>query len=264
MNVVICTDIEGVGGVVSFEDQAFADGKGYRQAKSLLTAEVNAAAEGMIEAGAEEILVIDGHGAGGICFEELRSGVRLLHGRVAGGWGCLAELCGRHDAAAMVGQHAMAGAERGSLCHTQDHQGIEYYRLNGRPIGEIAQWALFCGAAGVPTVFLSGDDAACREAEALIPGITTAAVKEGICRTAAISLAAPDAHQRIRSSARAAIRAQREKPIGPLIWDGPFVLEKRFTRVESADAACANPLCRRVDERTVQLCSDDLLEIIYA
>ena len=54
--VIACTDLEGVAGVVSFEQQAFPDGKYYEQAKLLLTAELNAAVEGLLEEGVEEIL----------------------------------------------------------------------------------------------------------------------------------------------------------------------------------------------------------------
>ena len=41
---------------------------------------------------------------------------------------------------------------------------------------------LFAGYFGVPTVFLSGDAAACAEARGLVPNIITVAVKEGIDR----------------------------------------------------------------------------------
>ena len=80
----------------------------------------------------------------------------------------------------MIGQHAMAGTLTGNQNHTQNSRAIDYYRLNGRPIGETAQIALFFGALGLPLIFLSGDADACREAKALVPGIGTVAVKEGV------------------------------------------------------------------------------------
>lgn len=54
----------------------------------------------------------------------------------------------------------MRGVADGTLNHTQSSATIEYYRLNGRKIGEIARWALFAGSFGKPTIFLSGDEAA--------------------------------------------------------------------------------------------------------
>ena len=264
MKILMCTDLEGVSGVVSFEDQAFPDGKYYQQAKKLLTGEVNAAADGLLDAGADEVLVVDGHGCGGICFEEIHPRARLLHGPSKPPWAQMADIYGTCDATVMIGQHAMAQTQRGSLNHTQCSQTIEHYKLNGRPIGEIAQWALCCGAVGVPLIFLSGDRAACEEAEQLVPGITTAAVKEGLNQTSAISLAAPQARSMIRESIRQAAATQADNLVAPLVWDGPFVLEKRFVQPETAEAACANSNWRRVDERTVQLCAENILDIIYA
>ena len=81
MKILMMTDLEGVAGVVSFANQTGPDGRYYEAAKKLLTAEVNAAVEGLIEAGVEEILVVDGHGAGAIEFTDLHPAARLLHGR---------------------------------------------------------------------------------------------------------------------------------------------------------------------------------------
>ena len=64
-NVFMVTDLEGVAGVVSFADQSYPDGRYYDAAKKLATAEVNAAVDGCLEAGMEDILIWDGHGAGG-------------------------------------------------------------------------------------------------------------------------------------------------------------------------------------------------------
>ena len=63
MKVLIGTDIEGVAGVVSFEPQAYPEGKDYAEAMTLLTAEVNAAVEGLLEAGAQPEFGHQGTGA---------------------------------------------------------------------------------------------------------------------------------------------------------------------------------------------------------
>lgn len=54
-------------------------GRSYENAKKLLTAEINAAVEGMLEMGVDDILVCDGHGPGAVVFEELHSAAKLLH-----------------------------------------------------------------------------------------------------------------------------------------------------------------------------------------
>ena len=132
----------------------------------------------------------------------------------------------------MIGQHAMAGVKTGNLNHTQNSSSIDYYKLNGKKIGEIAQWALRSGALGVPMIFLSGDEAACREAEELIDGIETAAVKQGLGRNSAISLSAQAAAEKIRTGIASALKKHIAQPLKPFALNGPFVLEKRFLHTD--------------------------------
>jgi D-amino peptidase len=263
MKVFMVTDIEGVAGVVSFTQQSYPDGKYYDAAKKLETAEVNAAVEGLLDAGVDDILVWDGHGAGGIDFETLHPAAKLLHGRPMPPWSRLNEVIAQYDAVAIVGQHAMAGTLTGNLNHTQSSQTIDYYRLNGKAIGEIAQIALYFGAFGVPLIFLSGEIDACREVEELVPGITTVAVKQGLGRGAAISLSAQEARRRIRQGMRTAVDQHRTTPRPPLVWPGPYVLEKRYFHTDIADAAASQPGVERVDSQTVRLRSDDIRDILY-
>ena len=263
MKVFMVTDMEGVAGVVSFTDQSYPDGRYYDAGKKLVTAEVNAAVDGLLEAGVGDVLVWDGHGAGAIVFEELHPAAKLLHGRPGPPWSRLDPVIERYDVCVMVGQHARAGVATGNQNHTQDSRSVDYYKLNGRLIGETAQVALYCGALGLPLVFLSGDQDACREAEELIPAMVTVAVKEGLGRGAAISLSAQEARRRIREGIARAVARQRVEPIPPLVWPGPYVLEKRYFHTHVADAAAAQPGVERVDDQTVRLRSDDIRSIIY-
>jgi D-amino peptidase len=217
----------------------------------------------LLAAGVEEVLVIDGHGPGGIYFEALHPAARLMHGRPLAPASVRDPIVAGYDVGVIIGQHAMAGVVDGNLAHTQSSRAIDYYTLNGHPIGELAQFALYCGGLGLPLIFVSGDDATCREAEALIPGITTVSVKQGLSRDSAISLAAPEARRRIREGSEIAIAQQRANPLPPLRWDPPYVLEKRFFHTDTADAAAAQPGVERVDGQTVRLYSDEILDIIY-
>jgi D-amino peptidase len=258
----ILTDLEGVAGVVSFETQTVPAGAYYDEAKRLLTGEVNAAVEALLDSGVDDVLVCDGHGAGGIAYTELHPAARLLHGRPITVSQLFAPLQS-YDAALVIGQHAQAGAPAGNMNHTQDSTAIDFIRLNGRPIGEIAQFALYAGSLGVPVIFLSGDTAACREAEELLPRAITVSVKEGLGRGAAISLSAPEARRRIREGVGAAVRRHRERPVEPAAWPGPYVLEKRFFMTDRADAAAELPGAIRVDAQTVRFESRQVRDVIY-
>jgi len=262
--VYIGTDLEGVAGVVDFETQAYDTGKYYEQAKLLLTAEINAAVEGLLEQGVEDILVSDGHGPGAVHFETLHPEAKLLHGRPCAPRSVRDPIVAQYDAAMMIGQHAMCGVADGNLNHAQSSRDIEYYKLNGKFIGEIAQFALYQGALGLPLIFLSGDEAACREVRELIPEITTAAVKTGLSRLSAISLSTQKAHEIIKAGIIKAIRKQDSDPIPPLVRQGPFVLEKRFLFTETAQGAAGSPNAKLIEAKTVQLKADNIKDIIYA
>ena len=263
MNLYIMTDVEGVAGVFSFQQQAYPDGKYFENAKRLLTGEVNAAVDGAISAGARDILVEDGHGAGGLCYELLHERARLLQGGPRLPVKQRKPLYSKYDATCIVGQHAMEGTPDGNLNHTQSSQVVLEYRLNDEPIGEAAQWALCMGAYGVPMIFLSGDEAACREAEKLIPGITTAAVKQGISRGCAINLSQPRAHELIREKMAEAVEKQKADPIAPLVWPGPYRLVIEYKHTDNADHREQGGW-QRIDSRSVAIESDDVLDIIYA
>lgn len=257
------TDIEGVAGVVSFTDQSAREGRYYDAARRLLTGEINAAAEGLYEAGATEILVIDGHGPGAVYYEDLHPDLKLMHGRPMAPSTIIDPYRAAYDVCVMIGQHAMAGVATSNQNHTQNSRSIDYYKLNGELIGEIAQFALYHGDLGLPFIFLSGEKDACAEAEALVPGIATVVVKEGISRNAAISLAAPKARSLICAGSNKALTAYKANPVEPLTVPGPYELEKRFFFTHEADAAAIQPGAERVDSQTVRFHAASIREIIY-
>jgi D-amino peptidase len=263
MRVYVITDLEGVAGVVSFESQAYPTGKYYEEAKKLLTAEVNAAVAAMVEWGVEDVLIEDGHGSGGVYYPDLHEAAKLLHGRPQGEPHVRDAIVKDYDVLMMIGQHAMAGGATANLNHTQSSLTIEYIKLNGRPIGEIAQCALYDGALGLPMIFLSGDEAGCREAEELVGGITTAAVKKGTGRNAAVSLSMAQSHRRIREGVAKALQKQTVAPIRPLVWEPPFVLEKRLFHTDVADRYAQQPGYERVDNLTVRYRGEDIRDVVY-
>ena len=67
---MVGTDVEGVAGIASLADQSRADGRYYEQTRRL--------------AGAEDVLVVDGHGPGGLSFEDIHPEARLSHGCLPG------------------------------------------------------------------------------------------------------------------------------------------------------------------------------------
>ena len=117
------TDMEGSAGIINFSDWVEKDGKYYEKGKELVTEEVNACIRGFFDAceekgiEIEELLVADGHGAGGLNHLLLDERAKYVRG-----WSVPAyplHLDRGYDVAAVVGQHAMAGSEYAHLAHTQ-------------------------------------------------------------------------------------------------------------------------------------------------
>jgi D-amino peptidase len=176
MRVFLMTDMEGVAGVLNSEDWCYQRSRHYEAGCRLLTSETNAVVSGLLAGGAEAVVVVDGHGQGGIDPELLHPAAELVRGPVPGPYPFAVEDC---DTIAWVGQHAKAGTERAHLPHTQSFNVIDLM-VNDVSIGELGQMAYCAALFGVVPIFAAGDIALTREAEELLPGIQTVSVKEGL------------------------------------------------------------------------------------
>lgn len=248
--VYMQTDLEGVAGIDDwdprFKDYAnLAEGVRERlEMQRLMTGEVNAAAEGLFEAGVENILINDSHGPGRtLLVEELIPGVRIGRGKPKPAF--LLGLSSRFDALVQVGMHPMAGTPSGCLAHTMSRGLV--FRANGREIGEMEITAYIAGAVGIPWIFTSGDLHACREAERWVPGIATAPVKEGLAEACAIHLAPEDARKLIRERIQEAVARAAQIPLLP--QERPVVLEVVRDTPWPAEL---NPGAERVDAFTIR------------
>ncbi len=76
-------------------------------------------------AGAEEVLVIDGHGPGGIRFGGPAPAGKATHGRPLALQALRESLREQYDVSVIIGQHAMAGVADGDLAHTQSSRAID-------------------------------------------------------------------------------------------------------------------------------------------
>lgn len=174
MKVYVMTDLEGVAGVLNFQEWTGPGKPYYEVGREFLTLEVNAAVDGLFEGGATTVMVMDAHGPGAV-------DIKLLDPRVevSRGWGepvwplCLDE---SYDFVVWVGQHAKANTEYAHLCHTQSLEYLDE-SVNGVSIGEFGELAMCASELGVRSIFASGDAAFAKEAQALVPGIETATVK---------------------------------------------------------------------------------------
>jgi D-amino peptidase len=209
MRVHIISDMEGVSGIVKWEQVSGGEAL-YEEGRKLYTEEINAAVRGAKAAGADEIVVMDCHGAGkGWTFNSLIPDQLdpACEWVVQDEWTeyteFLEEGC---DAALFVGMHAMAGTERGVLSHTVSGTHWQNLWFNDTLVGETGINAALCGHFGCPVLMVTGDDAVCDEGRALLgDGVVTVAVKRGLGRFSARNVPPVRARELLEAGAKRAL-----------------------------------------------------------
>lgn len=231
--VYLCTDLECVAGVLNSVDWCIPKGENFEEARHLLMGEINAAVAGFFDGGASEVTVLSGHGWQAMIPEELDERATMQRGYYPENWPLRIDR--GYDALALIGQHAKAGTPYGHLTHTGNMSVVDK-QINGLSIGEYGQGALCAKESGIPTIFASGDEALCVEAEALTPGVVTVAVKFGLNpddgwpkitaeeyrlkKTSVVSLAPKRARQLIYEGAKEAARRLIKEPASFTYADG--------------------------------------------
>lgn len=256
--IYIMTDLEGAAMISQWNQSRKEESTPelYAVSRKLLTGEVNAAVDGILDAVPDaEIIVWDGHGDGGIDILDFHEDARLItRGPIKAPY----YLDNTFDAVFFVGQHSMAGTKGGNLCHTYSSKTVEYFKLNGMLVGEFGARSFMAGALGVPVVFISGDDKAVAEAKALVPGIHGAVVKQGFDTELALHLSPEAARELIRKTAAEAVRDI--KNIAPIKMDPPFELEIRVYKDVSIDGYLKEGAVK-LDDRTVVFHADDICKL---
>ena len=218
MKVFIISDMEGVAGIVKWQQTDGSEAKeSYQEGRVLYTEEINAAVRGAKAAGATEIVVMDCHGAGGeytfnsLIPDKLEPDCEFV---VQNDWTEYTEFLEQGcDAALFVGMHAKAGTPDGVLAHTVSGQAWRELKFNGTSVGETGINAALCGQWDCPVLLVTGDEAVCREARELLgDGLTTVAVKKGLGAYSARQYPAQKARELIEGGAKKALEDLKAVP----------------------------------------------------
>jgi D-amino peptidase len=259
MKLYVSFDMEGITCAHYVDDVI--EGRGqYAEFRRIGTREVNAAIEGALEAGVTSILVRDSHGpAKNLLPEELHPSAEYITGWVAKNQ-TMAGLDSTFDAVFLIGYHSKAGTPNGVLSHTYMGRQFRSVRLNGEEVGEIGLAAAMAGRVNVPIALVTGDVAAVKEAEDLLPGVQVVAVKEGLDRFTAKSLSPSESRSRIRDAARRSIdQLQSVAVYRPAT---PARLEIELESISMGTAVSWIPGFERNSARNVSFEHDDF-EVIY-
>jgi D-amino peptidase len=259
MKVLISADMEGTCGVVSWVQVMPPEVARHSEATSLdeytrtrerMTAEVNAAVEGALAGGADEVIVNDSHdGMRNLLPDKLHPAVRFISGNDKPlGMMQGVDLAGV-GAVFYTGYHAKAGTPAAPLAHTWSGW-LNDVRIDGTSTGEFGINAAVAGYYEVPVVMVSGDDKAVAQTQGFLGDqVAGAVVKEGISTFSALHLHPEKARQLIREAAQEAI--ERAETARPYILPKGATVELTFDHQARADQAVFVPGVTRAGERSV-------------
>jgi len=249
MKILIAVDMEGITGVTTW-DQVTPGHAEYSRFRKLMTQDVNAAIRGATEAGADEIIVADGHWNGSnILVEELDSRARLNTGSPSP-FSMMQGIDESVDGVFFIGYHARNGTANAILDHTWSSKTVANIWLNDILTGEYGLNASLAGHFGVPVILVSGDQTACAQMNELLGDIEMAVVKQATGRFAAECLT-PEVSQELISmtAARAVGRLNEGDMPDPFVLDTPVRVTVEFFTSDMADRATRIPFTEREGTR---------------
>jgi D-amino peptidase len=228
--ILIALDLEGVNNVKGVPYEALSkDTDEWKIARKQGALEVNAAADALFSAGTDVVALWDNHGGGhNIAPADLNPRITLLDPDLSKPRMYFAD---DYDCVCYFGYHAMEGTLGGVLAHTMSSKTVQFYKLNGKYIGEIDMDAYIAAAHGKPSVFYCAGDIACAQAKRAVSGITIVVTKHEISRNEADFRDNSELFDEIREKIIESVSSEH----GYKKLDFPAVFEKSFKRVEDAE-----------------------------
>lgn len=261
-------DIEGISGVVH-ADMMMPGQTEYDRGRRLMTADANAAIEGLLQAGATTIIVNDSHGPmRNLLIEEIHEAALLITGTGDAKEWCQLEAADSmtFDAAVFIGYHAMAQARPAIHPHTIAGATVAELRINGRPVGETGVNAAVLGSLGVPTIMVSGDQTTTAEARAFLgETIETVTVKEARGRNAAICRSPKATRPELTAAAARALANRASVPL--YLPDTPWRMELDTVSLVQAERASRIAGVERIAPQTFVINGDtpwDQYRVLWA
>ena len=257
MKILIATDMEGITGVTTW-DQVTPGHAEYARFRKRMTEDVNAAIRGAFDAGADEVIVADGHWNGSnILIEELDPRGRLNTGSPSP-FSMMQGIDESIDGVMFVGYHARNGTPNAILDHTWSSRTVANVWLNDILTGEYGLNAAVAGHFGVPVIMVSGDQTACAQVTELLGDVETAVVKQATSRFAAECLAPEVTREMICLAAKRAVeRLVQGNVPDAFVLGTPTTVTIEFFTSDMADRATRIPSTKRAGTR-VSLTVDEM------
>jgi D-amino peptidase len=255
--VLISVDMEGIGALV--RDQFGPTAFEYQKGRQLMTAEVNAAIEGCLEAGAGEIVVADAHGnAQNLIPDELHEAAMLIRSFPRP----MMQIEGIDESfggVIFIGYHPKDGTATANLSHTFMGGTIFEIKVNGTPVSESIFNAAVVGSMGVPVIMVAGDQNITKEAVDTFGPVETVVTKQSIGWYSAKARHPKVICREIKEKAQKAVGRIAE--MKPFTFEPPLKMEITFKNIYDAETWGYLPWVERTSGKTILVESDNMPDL---
>lgn len=260
MKIYISCDIEGVSGLVGFDD-AKPGSQNYAHFSNIMSQEVAAVCS--LFPAEDQIVVKDAHMfAKNINPESLPNNTVLISGWSGHPFKMVDGLDSTFDALLLVGYHDYAGSDGNPAAHSFNSRSIHRIKINDSDVSEFDIALMTASSLGVPTAFLMGDARITKQAKEILPDIITIATKEG--KGASVASHTPEFNvlqiKRKGQELRSIISNKKDC----LIVDLPNSYEIFIEYVRHYDAYRNSffPGCNLISPRCISFTTDSFFEVL--
>ncbi len=260
MKVYLSFDFEGVAGIVDWE-QCREGGAGYELGCRLMLGEVNAAIEGAVAGGADEVVLNDSHSTmRNLDPDALAHGVSYVSGRHKQLY-MMQELDDSYDVIFFIGYHGSISGPTSTLSHTYNPEVFSAARVNGVEVGESGINALVADHFGVPIGLVTGDAATQEQTAPFAANAVQVITKRSDSRFSAKNLHPAESRRLIREGAQESVRRAAAGELAVPGLERPYRLDLDVQTADMAEVGSWVKGAERLDTRTIRLESDDALEV---
>ena len=235
---LVATDLEGIHGVVGEPYKTLNASSDYPVACENAVKEINAVVNGLFDGGAQKVTVWDNHGSWhNLDRSKIDPRVDYINGDTPKKKGRIF-FADEHsyDGMLCIGYHAKEGTVGGVLSHTYNSVGIQYYKINGKTVGELEVDQYTAAEYGFTVLLVASDYAGVAEARAAFGDIAGVVTKIGSERNVAELLPADKILSELYEKAKTVPATEKS----PIRLPMPASFEIRYTRCEDAAARLAS------------------------
>ena len=229
--ILLALDLEGVNNVVGEAYKGILkESEPWYAARAQAVLEINAAAKALFAAGAQRVALWDNHGGGDNVDPSLLDRRIELIKNVDYSKPRMYFAKGNFDCVCYFGYHTMEGTLGGVLAHTMSSVKMQYYKLNGRYIGEIDIDSYIAAEYGMASRFFAGGDITCGQAKRAVENIVTVVTKTELGRNEAVFRDNGELLEEIGNKIVSAVSVED----CPTRLEYPAAVELSFKRTEDA------------------------------